>query len=68
MSGVWLARMRGGSSQIQDGQRGGVMNKSAHKDEGLPEFLCLVYFQTNTFSALGTNSTWFASLLKANST
>ena len=34
---------------------------------GLPDFLFLFYFQTNTFSALGTNGTWFARLLNANS-
>ena len=64
--GDGLARMRGGPSQMQDSQRG-VINKSAHKEAGLPEFLFLCYFQTNTFSAFGTNGTWFASLLKANS-
>ena len=53
----------GGPRQIQDSQRGGI-NKSAHKEgEGLPDFLFLFYFQTNTFSALGTNGTWFARLL-----
>ena len=34
---------------------------------GLTDFLFLFYFQTNTFSALGTNGTWFARLLNANS-
>ena len=61
--------MRSGPRQIQDSQKGGgVINKSVHKEGGvLPDFLFLFYFQTNTFSALGTNGTWFASLLKANS-
>ena len=66
-AGGGLARMRGGPRQIQDSQKG-VINKSAHKERGggAPDFLILFYFQTNTFSALGTNGTWFASLLKAN--
>ena len=60
--------MGGGPRQIQDSQKG-VINKSAHKERGggVPDFLFLFYFQTNTFSALGTNGTWFARLLKANS-
>ena len=44
-----------------------VSGKSAHKDRGLADFLFLFHFQTNNFSALETNGTWFASLLKANS-
>ena len=72
MPGAGLAKMRGGPRQIQDSQMGGgggviIVNKSAHREEGLPDFLFLFYFQTNTFSALGTNSTWFVSLRKANS-
>ena len=53
--------------------RGWAINKSAHKEEvgggggGLPDISFLFYFQTNTFSALGTNGTWFARLLNANS-
>ena len=43
-----------------------VSGKSAYKDGGLADFLFLFHFQTNTFSALETNGTWFASLLKAN--
>ena len=66
MPGGGLARMRGGPRQIQDSQRG-VINKSAHKKWGLPDFLVLFDFQTNTFIALRTNGTWFSSLLKANS-
>ena len=69
MPGGGLARMGGGPRQIQDSQKG-VINKSAHKERGgggVPDFLFLFYFQTNTFSALGTNGTWFARLLKANS-
>ena len=66
MPGGGLARMRGEPRQIQDSQRG-IINKSAHKERGLPEFLFLFYFQSNTFSALETNDTWFASFLKANS-
>ena len=67
-----LARMGGGPRQIQDSQKGGgVINKSAHKEGGgyvyIPDFLFLFYFQANAFSALGTNGTWFASLLKVNS-
>ena len=61
--------MGGGQRQIQDSQKG-VINKSAHKERGeagVPDFLFLFDFQTNTFSALGTNGTWFARLLKANS-
>ena len=58
---------RGGPRQIHDSQRGGI-NKSAHKGGvRLPDFLFLFYFETNTFSALGTNGTWFARLLNANS-
>ena len=56
MPGGGLARMRSGARQIQDSQRG-VINKSSHKEGGLPDFLSLFYFQTNTFSALGTNGT-----------
>ena len=58
----------GGPRQIQDSQRRGI-NKSAQREGGggLPDFLFLFYFQTNTFSALGTNGTWFARLLNANS-
>ena len=48
------------------GQSEGVINKSAYKERGLPDFLFLFYFQTNTFSALGTNHTWFPSPRKAN--
>ena len=48
-----------GSHQQICTQRGGGV--------GLPDFLFLFYFQTNTFSALGTNGTWFARLLNANS-
>ena len=72
MPGDGLARMRSWPRQIQDSQRG-VINKSAHKEgggaggAGLPDFLFLFYFQTNTFTALGTNGTWFARLLNANS-
>ena len=68
MPGGGLARMGGGPRQIQDSQKG-VINKSAHKERGggVPDFLFLFYFQTNTFSALGTNGTWFARLLNANS-
>ena len=57
--------MRCRPRQIQDSQRG-IINKSANKEGGLPDFLFLFYFQTNTFRALGTKGTWFASLLKAN--
>ena len=67
--GRGLARMRGGPRQIYDSERG-FINKSAHKEGaggGLPDFLFLFYFQTNTFSALGTNGTWFARLVNANS-
>ena len=67
MLGDGLARMRSWPRQIQDSQRGIIINKSAHKEGGLPDFLFLFYFQTNTFSALGTNGTWFARLLNANS-
>ena len=69
MPGGGLARMRGGPRQIQDSQRGGGggNNKTAHNEGGLPNFLFLFYFQTNTFSALGTNGARFSSLLQANS-
>ena len=66
MPGGGLARMRREPRQIQDSQRE-IINKSAHKEGGLPEFLFLFYFQSNTFSALETNDTWFASIVKANS-
>ena len=71
MPGGGLARMGGGPRRIQDSQKG-VINKSAHKERGggrggLPDFLFLFYFHTNTFGALGTNGAWFARLLKANS-
>ena len=71
MAAGGLARMRGGPRQIQNSQRGGgggaVINKSSHKKGGLPDFLFLFDFQTNTFIALRNNGTWFSSLLKANS-
>ena len=68
MPGGGLARMGDGPRRIQDSQKG-VINKSAHKERegGLPDFLFLFYFHTNTFGALGTNGAWFARLLKANS-
>ena len=45
-----LARMRGGSRRTQESQGGGgVIRKSAHKEEGLPDFLFLFYFQSNAF-------------------
>ena len=63
--------MRGGPRQIQDSQGGGggksSINQHTKRGVGLPDFLFLFYFQTNTFRALGTNGTCFASLLKANS-
>ena len=67
--GGGLARMRSGPRQIQDSQKGGGGSSiNLRTKRGvLPDFLFLFYFQANTFSALGTNGTWFASLLKANS-
>ena len=59
MPGGGLARIRGGPRQVQDSQRG-VINKCAHKERGLLDFLFLFYFQTNTSRALETNGTWFA--------
>ena len=47
----------GGGHQKICTQRGGV---------GPPDFFFLFFFQTNTFRALGTNGTRFASLLKSN--
>ena len=72
MPGVGLARMRGGPRQIQDSQKGGGGSSINLRTKSggyvyIPDFLFLFYFQANAFSALGTNSTWFASLLKANS-
>ena len=59
---------RGGPLKIHDSQRGGASTNLHIKGGGrLPDFLFLFYFQTNTFSALGTNGTWFARLLNANS-
>ena len=52
------------------GQSEGGLSTNLHTKRGggeLPDFLFLFYFQTNTFSALGTNGTWFARLLNANS-
>ena len=62
MPGGGLARMRVGHVKFRT-----VSGKSAHKDRGLADFLFLFHFQTNNFSALETNGTWFASLLKAKS-
>ena len=64
--------MRGGPHQIQDSPRGagggGVRSINLHtKLEDCLIFLFLFYFQTKPFRALGTNGTWLASLLKANS-
>ena len=44
----------GRSQQIKDGQRGGLIRKSAYEEEGLSDFLFLFYFQTNMFSTLAT--------------
>ena len=49
------------------GQSKGGHQQICTQGWGLPDFLFLFYFQTNTFSALGTNGTWFARLLNANS-
>ena len=47
---------------------GGGSSRNLHtKRGGLPDFFFVFFFfQTNTYSALGTNGIWFASFLKAN--
>ena len=47
MPGGGLARLRGGPCQIQDSQKGGVINKSAHKGLGgyLIFYFCFIFKQ-----------------------
>ena len=54
------------SGQSEGGGGGGPKKLPPKRGMGLPDFLFLFYFQTNTFRALGTNGTRFASLLKYN--
>ena len=55
MPGGGLARMRGGPRQIQqDSQRlkgggGAVINKSAHKERGLPDFFNIFVLVSNKY-------------------
>ena len=68
----WAVKNEGwatSNSGQSEGKGGGGSSINLHKKRGvgLPDFLFLFYFQTNTFRALGTNGTCFASLLKANS-
>ena len=61
MPGGGLTRMRGGPRQIQqDSQRlkggGAVINKSAHKEGGLPDFLNIFVLVSNKyFQSSGIN-------------
>ena len=56
MTGGGLARMRGGPRQIQqDSQRlkgrggGAVINKSVHKERGLPDFFNIFVLVSNKY-------------------
>ena len=51
MPGGGLARIRGGPRQIQVSQRG-VINKSAHKKGGLPDFFIFVLIFKQILSLL----------------
>ena len=62
----WAGKNGGWNTSNSGQSEGGHQLICTQRGGCLPDFPFLFYFQTNTFSALGTNGTWFARLLKAN--